>query len=81
MISGKRESVSEQHSTKIDEPWECWTLCAIKIEGTGGGKGRHLWPRIVQKIAEGKTSYELSWKVKVIDKKKKIGLTTLCSEM
>ena len=26
---------------------------------TGGGKGRHLWPRLVQKIAEGKTSYAL----------------------
>ena len=25
---------------KIDEQWECWTLCAIKIEGTyRGGKG------------------------------------------
>ena len=34
-----------------------------------GGKGRHLCPRLVQKIAEGKTSYELSWKVKVIEKK------------
>ena len=35
---------------------------------TGGEKGRHLWPRLVQKIAEGKTSYEyeLSWKVKVM---------------
>ena len=31
----------------------------------------YLWPRLVQKIAEGKTSYELSWKVKVIRKKKK----------
>ena len=33
---------------------------------TGGGKGRHLWPRLVQKVAEGKTSYELSWKVRMI---------------
>ena len=43
----------------MDEQWECWTLCAIEIKArTGGGKGRHLWPRLVQKIAEGKT-YEL----------------------
>ena len=34
----------------------------------GGEKGRHLWPRLVQKIAEGKTYYEL--KVKVMTKKK-----------
>ena len=33
---------------------------------TGGEKGRHLWPRVVQKIPEGKTSYELSWKLNVI---------------
>ena len=33
-----------------------------------GEKGRHLSPRLVQKIAEGKT-YELSWKVKVTGKK------------
>ena len=40
-------------------------LCAIQMkERTGGEKGRHLWPRLVEKIAEGKTSYELSWKVK-----------------
>ena len=31
---------------------------------TGGKKGRHLWPRHAQKIAEGKPSYELGWKVK-----------------
>ena len=30
-----------------------------------------LWPRLAQKIAEGKTSYELSWKIKVMSKKKK----------
>ena len=36
---------------------------------TGGEKGRHLWPRLVQKVAEGKTSYELSWKVKLMIKK------------
>ena len=40
---------------------------------TGGKKGRHLSPRLVQKIAEGKTSYELTWKVKsdIYYKKKK----------
>ena len=37
IISGKRESVSWQHSMKIDEQWECLTLCAIKIEGTYRG--------------------------------------------
>ena len=58
---------------KIDEQWECWTLCAIKTAvGTyrGGEKGRHLWPRLVQTVAEGKTSYELSWKAKVMEKQK-----------
>ena len=33
---------------------------------TGGENGPHLWPRLVQKIAEGKTSHELSWKVKLM---------------
>ena len=37
---------------------------------TGEEKGRHLWPRPVQQIPEGKTSYELSWKVKVMIKAK-----------
>ena len=37
---------------------------------TGGEKGRHLLPRLVQKIAEGKTSHELGWKVNVITKTK-----------
>ena len=27
-----------------------------------GGKGPHLWPRLVQKIAERETSYELAGK-------------------
>ena len=57
---------------KIDEQWECWTLCPRKIEGTYRGRegttAAELWPRLVQKIAEGKTSYELSWKVKVMIK-------------
>ena len=57
---------------KIDQQWECWTLCATKMKArTGGAKGRHLWPRLVHKIAEGKTSYEMSWKVKVVIKKRK----------
>ena len=33
---------------------------------TGGGKGRHLQPRLVQKIVEGKTSYELNGKANVM---------------
>ena len=49
---------------KIDEQWEWWTLCAIKMKArTGGEKGWHLLPRLVQKTAEVKTSYKLSWKV------------------
>ena len=55
---------------EIDEQWECWTLSAIKMKLRTGGKGLHLWPRLVQKIAEGKT-YELSWKVKVMKKRRK----------
>ena len=35
-----------------------------KKEGTCTGKGRHLCPRLVQQVAEVKTSYELSWEVK-----------------
>ena len=43
---------------RIDEQWECWTLCAIKMKArTGGEKGRYLWPRLVQKIAESKSSH------------------------
>ena len=42
---------------------------------TGGEKGRRLWPpRRVQKIAEVKTSYELSWKVKAMIFKEKLML-------
>ena len=41
------------------------------MEGTyRGGKGTTPVTTALQKIAEGKTSYELSWKVKVIMKKK-----------
>ena len=32
-----------------------------KIEGI-----RHLWPRRFQKVVEGKTSYGLSWRVKMM---------------
>ena len=38
---------------------------------TGGEKGRHLWPRLFQEIAVGKTSYELGWEVKVMNRWKK----------
>ena len=37
---------------------------------TGGEKGRHLRPRLVQKIAEGKTSYEFRLESKSNDTKK-----------
>ena len=37
---------------------------------TGGQKRRHLRPRLVQKAAEGSTSYELGWKLKVMTSKK-----------
>ena len=68
MISGKRESVSlatfdENRRAVVNaEPYARQKLNAR----TGGGKGRHLRPQLVQEIAEGKTSYELSWKVKVM---------------
>ena len=52
------------------EPYERQKLKAR----TGGEKGRHLWPRFVQGIVEGKTSNELSWKVKVIIKTVHIAL-------
>ena len=41
---------------------------------TGGEKGRHLRPRLVQKMAEGKTSFELSWRVKVMMENKHVQL-------
>ena len=59
---------------KIDEQLECWTLCAIKWRHVPGGRKddiRDLWPRLVQKVAEGNTSHELSWKIEVMIKKKK----------
>ena len=54
-INGLAESARAWVSNirwKIDEQWDCWTLCAIKTEGKnrGGEKGRHLWPRLVQKL-------------------------------
>ena len=51
---------------KIYEQLECWTLRGKMNARTGGEKGWHVWSRLVQKTAEGKTSYELSWKVKMI---------------
>ena len=39
LISGKRESVSQQHSMKIDEQWECLSPMRDKIEGTYRGEG------------------------------------------
>ena len=55
---------------KIDEQWECWTVYLVRNKNwrhvPGGRKGRHVWPRLVQKIAEGKASCELSWEVKGI---------------
>ena len=47
------------------EPYERQKLKAR----SGGEKGRHLLPRLVKKIAEGKLSDELSWKLKVMVKK------------
>ena len=50
----------------MDEQWVAAPYAQWKFKAyTGGGKGRHLWPRLVRKIAEGKTAYELSSKVKV----------------
>ena len=55
---------------KIDEQWGCWTLCAIRIEGTYRGEGTTPVAKACpEDRAEVKTSYELSWKVKVIIKK------------
>ena len=57
---------------KIEEQWKCWTLCAKKNKTrTGGEKGRHLWPPLVQKVVDGIAAYELSWEVKVMIKNKK----------
>ena len=38
----------------------------------GGEKGKHMLPRLVLKVYEGKTSYELPRKVKVMIKKRVI---------
>ena len=40
-----------------------------KNEGTGGEKGRHLWPRLVQNIAEGKNLLRVAPESKSDDKK------------
>ena len=56
------KSTSECQKTKVG----MLNLTRDKNEGTyqGGKKGRHLCPRLVHKLAEGRTSYELSWKAK-----------------
>ena len=56
---------------KTHEKWESWTLCATKTKASTGEKRRHLCPWPVQMIAEGKTSYEPSWNVKVTTTKSK----------
>ena len=54
---------------KIDEQWEFWTLCATKNKGTYRGReGTTPVTTACPEDAEGKTSYELGWKVKVIIK-------------
>ena len=63
-IDGKRESVSWLHSMEIDEQCEyclyVCTLCATKSKGTYRlGEGTIPVTTLVQKISEGKTSYEL----------------------
>ena len=81
LIIGKRESVRflylcQSTSSGNAEPDTRQTL---KIR-TGKAKGRHLRPRLVQNIVEGKTSYELGWKVKVMLKipKTKCEVKTQC---
>ena len=61
--------------SKNTETWELGMLVNTmrdKNEGTDRGreKGRHLRPRLVQKVAEGISSYEWSWKVTSDDDQK-----------
>ena len=52
---------------KKAEKWEFRTLCVTKIIQLSGGEGKtHVTMAIVQKVAEGRTSYELSWRAKAI---------------
>ena len=39
LTCGKRESELTTLDTKIDEQWDCGTLCAIKFEGKNRGEG------------------------------------------
>ena len=40
----------------------------MKARIRGGGEGTHLCPWLVQKVAAGKTSHDLRWRVQVIMK-------------
>ena len=62
---------------KIGEQFECWILQVIKMKApTGGGKGRHLWPRLAEKIAEAQTLYQYQ----VSTKKAKIMIKNKCTQ-
>ena len=56
LAESAREWVTYIHSMKIDEQWENAELYARqKIKArTWGEKVRHLWPRLVRKLVEGK---------------------------
>ena len=55
----------DKHKTLKSRNAEC-TLCAIQMKASAGGEnGGNLRSRLVQKVAEGKPSYESSWKAKV----------------
>lgn len=43
--------------------WQCFTQYAVKMKArTEGEKGRYKWRRLVDKVATGKTSYNLTLK-------------------
>ena len=75
ILSGKRESLSYLHfefDEKTHEQSGNAEPCARQKNRarTEGEKGRYnLLPRRVQEIAEGNTSYEQGWRVKVMIKK------------
>ena len=55
----------------FDEQRECFVNLMVfmrdkKEASAGAEKKRHLRPRLVQKVAEGNTSLELSWKLNEI---------------
>ena len=62
--------VSIRNSLRSNKNW-------MHVPG-GRRDDTYLWPRLVQKIAEGKTSYELSWKVKVMKEKKRKSMCSMC---